>query len=64
MLAKTNRGFSFLPIPLALAATVTFLVTTLVFPVATQSGTYLHAAAPGHVLLIISGLAGSTPPLP
>jgi hypothetical protein len=39
--------------PLALAATFTFLVTTLVFPVATQSGTYLHAAGPAFVLLTV-----------
>ena len=39
--------------PLALAAAVTFLVTTLAFPVATQSGTYLHAAGPAFVLLTI-----------
>ena len=39
--------------PLALAAVFTFLVTTLVFPVATQSGTYLHAAGPAFVLLTV-----------
>jgi hypothetical protein len=39
--------------PLALAAAATFLVTTLAFPVATQSGTYLHAAGPAFVLLTI-----------
>jgi hypothetical protein len=39
--------------PLALAAIFTFLVTTLVFPVATQSGTYLHAAGPAFVLLTV-----------
>ena len=38
---------------LALAATFTFLVTTLVFPVATQSGTYLHSAGPAFVLLTV-----------
>ena len=35
----------------------TFAITTLVFPVQTTWGTYLHAAAPAHVLLIVSGLA-------
>jgi hypothetical protein len=35
---------------------VTFLVTSLLFPVATTWGTFLHAAAPVHVLLLISCL--------
>ena len=39
--------------PLALSATLTFLVTSLAFPVATQSGTYLHAAGPAFVLLSV-----------
>jgi hypothetical protein len=39
--------------PLVLAATCTFVVTTLAFPVATQSGTYLHAAGPAFVLLTV-----------
>jgi hypothetical protein len=39
--------------PLALSATLTFVVTSLVFPVATQSGTYLHAAGPAFVLLSV-----------
>ena len=39
--------------PLAMAAAFTFLVTTLFFPVATQSGTYLHAAGPAFVLLTV-----------
>jgi hypothetical protein len=34
----------------------TFLVTSLVFPVATTWGTFLHAAGPVHVLLVISAL--------
>lgn len=37
--------------PLVLAAVFTFVVTSLVFPVATQSGTYLHAAGAAFVLL-------------
>jgi hypothetical protein len=43
---------------LLLSALATFAITTLVFPVQTTWGTYLHAAAPAHVLLIVSGLAG------
>jgi hypothetical protein len=43
---------------LLLVSTVApFAITTLVFPVQTTWGTYLHAAAPAHVLLIVSGLA-------
>jgi hypothetical protein len=38
--------------------TITFLVTSLVFPVATTWGTFLHAAGPIHVLLVISALVG------
>ena len=37
--------------PLVLAATFTFVVTSLAFPVATLSGTYLHAAGAAFVLL-------------
>jgi hypothetical protein len=42
---------------LLVSAVATFAITTLVFPVQTTWGTYLHAAAPAHVLLIVSGLA-------
>lgn len=42
--------------PLVLVGGATFLVTSLVFPVATMWGTFLHAAAPVHVLLIITAL--------
>lgn len=42
--------------PLLLVSAMTFLVTSLVFPVATTWGTFLHAAAPAHVLLIVSAL--------
>lgn len=44
--------------PLILLATITFGATTLLFPVATTWGTYLHAAGPAHVLLIVACLAG------
>ena len=42
--------------PVVILAGTTFLVTSLVFPVATTWGTFLHAAAPAHVLLIVSAL--------
>jgi hypothetical protein len=42
--------------PVVLLSVLTFLVTSLVFPVATTWGTFLHAAAPVHVLLLISAL--------
>ncbi|MDP9483040.1 MAG: hypothetical protein M3P84_07440 [Chloroflexota bacterium] len=42
--------------PLVLLSAVTFVATTLLFPVSTTWGTFLHAAGPVHVLLIIGGL--------
>ena len=42
---------------LVVSAAATFAITTLVFPVQTTWGTYLHAAAPAHVLLVVGGLA-------
>ncbi len=42
--------------PLLLLGLITFIVTSLVFPVATTWGTFLHAAGPVHVLLVISAL--------
>jgi len=42
--------------PLLVLSVMTFLVTSLVFPVSTTWGTYLHAAGPAHVLLVVSGL--------
>ena len=39
------------------SASSTFLVTSLVFPVATTWGTFLHAAGPVHVLLVVLGPA-------
>ena len=38
------------------SAFATFLVTSLVFPVATTWGTFLHAAGPAQVLLVVSAL--------
>jgi len=43
--------------PLTLASVLTFLVTSLVFPVATLSGTYLHAAGSTLVLLTVCCMA-------
>jgi hypothetical protein len=42
--------------PVVLMSVLAFLVTSLVFPVATTWGTYLHAAGPAHVLLVLSCL--------
>ncbi len=42
--------------PLMIVSLLTFWVTTLVFPVATTWGTFLHAAGPVHVLLIVTCL--------
>ena len=42
--------------PLVLVGGLAFAVTSLVFPVATTWGTFLHAAGPAHVLLVISAL--------
>lgn len=42
--------------PLVLVAAATFPVTSLAFPVATTWGTFLHAAAPVHVLLIVAAI--------
>ncbi|HLY15539.1 MAG TPA: hypothetical protein VKR24_14420, partial [Candidatus Limnocylindrales bacterium] len=42
--------------PLLVVALITFWVTTLVFPVATTWGTFLHAAGAVHVLLIVACL--------
>jgi hypothetical protein len=39
-----------------LFSVITFLVATLVFPVSTTWGTFLHAAGAIHVLLVISAL--------
>jgi hypothetical protein len=42
--------------PLLVISVFTFLFTSLVFPAATQWGTFLHGAGPVHVLLVVSGL--------
>jgi hypothetical protein len=43
--------------PIVLVGGITFLVTSLVFPVATTWGTFLHAAGPVHVLIVLSALS-------
>jgi hypothetical protein len=42
--------------PLVWFSLVTFLFTSLVFPAATQWGTFLHAAGAIHVLIVVSAL--------
>lgn len=42
--------------PLLLLSVITFAVTSLVFPVSTTWGTFLHAAGPVHVLLAVSAV--------
>ena len=42
--------------PLVVVGALTFLVTTLFFPVATTWGTFLHAAGPIQVLIVLSAL--------
>jgi hypothetical protein len=42
--------------PVLILSITTFLVTSLIFPVATTWGTFLHASGPVHVLLVISAL--------
>jgi hypothetical protein len=44
--------------PLVVLSVTTFLVTSLLFPVATTWGTFLHAAGPVHTLVVISALVG------
>jgi hypothetical protein len=43
--------------PLLLVSAITFVVTSLAFPVATLSGTYLHAAGTGLVLAVVCCVA-------
>ncbi len=42
--------------PVLVVSVITFLVTSLVFPVATTWGTFLHAAGPAQVLIVLSAL--------
>jgi hypothetical protein len=49
-----GRGFALRP--LLWISLIMFFVTSLLFPAATQWGTFLHAAGPVHVLLVISAM--------
>jgi hypothetical protein len=42
--------------PLLAISLIMFFVTSLLFPAATQWGTFLHAAAPVHVLIVVSAV--------
>ncbi|MDP9482748.1 MAG: glycosyltransferase family 39 protein, partial [Chloroflexota bacterium] len=42
--------------PLVWISLIMFFVTSLLFPAATQWGTFLHAAGPVHVLLVVCGV--------
>jgi hypothetical protein len=42
--------------PLLLISLIIFWFLSLVFPAATQWGTFLHAGGPAHVLVVLSGL--------
>jgi hypothetical protein len=50
----TGRGAALRP--LLLLCLVIFVITTLAFPVSTRWGTFLHAAGPVHVLLLVACL--------
>jgi hypothetical protein len=58
LIALPRTGGSRALRPLLILSLFAFAVTTLVFPVSTTWGTFLHAAGPVHVLLIVSCLAG------
>ena len=49
-----GRGFALRP--LLIVSVLTFAVASLVFPVSTTWGTYLHAGGAAHVLLIVSAV--------
>ena len=42
--------------PLLVISLIVFWFTSLIFPAATQWGTFLHAAGPVHVLIVLSAL--------
>ncbi|MEA2652839.1 MAG: hypothetical protein QOI37_66 [Chloroflexota bacterium] len=56
MIGLPRLWASFALRPLLLISVITFLFTSLVFPAATQWGTFLHGAGPVHVLLVVSAL--------
>jgi hypothetical protein len=45
--------------PLVLASGLIFAIASLIFPVATKWGTYLHSSGTAYVLLIVAGLAAT-----
>jgi hypothetical protein len=53
-LPRAVRGSAIRPV--VIVAFTAFLVTSLVFPVATTWGTFLHASGPAQVLLVVSAL--------
>ena len=58
LIALPWQGRGFTVRPLLTISLAMFLVTSLLFPAATQWGTFLHAAGPVHVLLVMSGILG------
>ena len=56
VLRRVDRRPSSTHSPLLLFSVITFLVASLIFPVSTTWGTFLHAAGAIHVLLVISAL--------
>ncbi len=56
LLALPWQGRGFALRPLLWVSLITFWITSLLFPAATQWGTFLHGAGPVHVLLVLSAL--------
>lgn len=56
LLALPWQGRGFALRPLLWISLITFWVASLLFPAATQWGTFLHGAGPVHVLLVLSAL--------
>ena len=58
LVALPWQGRPFAIRPLVVLSGIMFLVTSLLFPAATQWGTFLHAAGPVHVLIVLSAILG------
>ena len=58
LVALPWQGRPFAIRPLVVLSAIMFLVTSLLFPAATQWGTFLHAAGPVHVLIVLSAILG------
>jgi hypothetical protein len=58
LLALPSMGWAKVLRPLLLLSLLTFTAATLLFPVATTWGTFLHAAIPPLVLLLVAAMAG------